>query len=79
MPEKAGEWKTQKLSFNDTKDIFTNAIRHRDPIAAIKSLWRDAQLSPEMAYAGCKFFSDENKKIEYFLRCGQGNGGMCFR
>ena len=70
MPEKAGEWKIQRLSFNDTDDIFT--IRHRDPIAAIKSLWRDVQLSPEMVYAGCKIFSDETQKNRIFSEMWTG-------
>ena len=70
MPEKAGEWKTQNLSFNDTQDIFT--IRHRDPIAAIKSLWRDVQLSSEMVYAGCKIFSDEAQKNRIFSEMWTG-------
>jgi hypothetical protein len=70
MPEKAGEWKTQKLHFNDTEDIFT--IRHRDPIAAIKSLWGDAQLSPEMVFAGSKVYSDETKKNRIFSEMSTG-------
>jgi len=70
MPEKAGEWKVQKLSFNDAEDIFT--IRHRDPIAAIKSLWRDVQLSPEMVYAGCKIFSDETQKNRIYSEMWTG-------
>jgi Plavaka transposase len=70
MPEKAGEWKSQKLSFKDTEDIFT--VRHRDPIAAIKSLWRDVQLSPEMVYAGCKIFSDNTQKNRIYSEMWTG-------
>jgi hypothetical protein len=70
MPEKAGEWKTQKLKFNDTEDEFT--IRYRDPIAAIKSLWGDEQLSPEMVFAGCKIFSNETKKNRIFSEMHTG-------
>ena len=62
--ERAGEWKSQKLSFNDTEDTFT--LRHRDPIAAIESLWKDVHLSQEMVYAGCKIFSDESKTNRIF-------------
>lgn len=70
MPEKGGEWKTQKISFNDTDDIFT--IRYRDPIAAIKSLWMDTQLSPEMVFAGCKIFSDSTRKNRIFSEMWTG-------
>lgn len=70
MPEKAGEWKTQKLKFNDAEDIFT--IRYRNPIAAIRSLWRDGQLSPEMVFAGCKIFSDEKKENRIFSEMHTG-------
>ena len=72
-----GEQKTQKLSFNDTKDIFT--ICQRDLIAAIKSLWRNAQLFPKWSMLAAIFFLMRHKKIGYFLRYGQGNGDMCFR
>jgi hypothetical protein len=70
MPEKAGEWMTRKLSFNDAEDIFT--IRYRDPIAAIKSLWKDVGLSPEMVYAGSKVFSDETQRNQIFSEMWTG-------
>ncbi|KAF8958087.1 hypothetical protein BDZ97DRAFT_1668977 [Flammula alnicola] len=59
MPEKAGEWKTRQLSFKDKPDeVFT--LRHRDPIEAIKSLWRDPELSPQMVFSPRKVFSTRN-------------------
>ena len=70
MDEKAGEWKSQKLSFNDSNDIF--AIWHHGPIAAIKSLWSYVQLSPEMVYAGCNFFSDVTQKDRIFSEMWKG-------
>jgi Plavaka transposase len=71
MPEKAGEWKTRQLSFSDTEDkIFF--IRHRNPISAIKSLWQDVQLSPEMRYAGQKIFSDRTQQNRIFSEMWTG-------
>ena len=64
MPEKAGEWKTRKLKFKDAEEEFT--IRYRDPVEAIKSLWADPELSPEMVFAGSKIFSDETQTNRIF-------------
>jgi len=65
MPERAGIWKTTKLSFNERpNESFT--LRYRDPIEALKSLWKDPQLSPEMVFAGRKIFSDETLKNQIF-------------
>ncbi|CAA7267433.1 unnamed protein product [Cyclocybe aegerita] len=50
LPEKAGKWKTKELAFSDRPDEkFT--VRHRDPIEAIKSLWKNPEISPKMAFA----------------------------
>ena len=35
MPEKAGEWQTKVLRFDDCPDE-TFTVRHRDPVEAIK-------------------------------------------
>ncbi|KAF8155895.1 hypothetical protein B0H34DRAFT_513386 [Crassisporium funariophilum] len=60
MPEKAGVWKTKQLTFDDRpEDIFT--IRYRDPIEAIKSLWRDTDLSPTMKFAPERIYSDATR------------------
>lgn len=65
MPERAGIWKTTKLSFNERpNESFT--LRYRDPIEAVKSLWKDPQLSPEMVFAGRKIFSDKTLKNRIF-------------
>ena len=49
------------LSFNGRpNESFT--LRYRDPIEAVKSLWKDPQISPEMVFAGQKIFSDKTLK-----------------
>lgn len=61
MPERAGEWQTKQLRFEDRPDeVFT--IRHRDPIEAIKTLWRDPDLSPQMSFRPKKIYSNSTKK-----------------
>ncbi|KAF8879110.1 hypothetical protein CPB84DRAFT_1817458 [Gymnopilus junonius] len=37
-------------------------IRFRDPIEAIKSLWKDPELSPTMVFRPAKMYSDKEKK-----------------
>jgi Plavaka transposase len=65
IPERAGVWKTTKLSFNERPDkSFT--LRYRDPVEAVKTLWKDPQLSPEMVFAGQKIFSDKTMKNRIF-------------
>ncbi|KAF8868438.1 hypothetical protein CPB84DRAFT_1819214 [Gymnopilus junonius] len=60
MPEKAGEWKTQNIVFKD-KPEQSFMLRYRDPLEAVKSLWRDPQLSPEMVFASAKSFQITSK------------------
>ncbi|KAF8165815.1 hypothetical protein B0H34DRAFT_794159 [Crassisporium funariophilum] len=65
MPEKAGEWQTKHLSFQDSPDdIFT--MRYRDPIEAIRSLWKDTNLSPRMKFGPTKVFSGPDKETHIF-------------
>ncbi|KAF8900108.1 hypothetical protein CPB84DRAFT_1847370 [Gymnopilus junonius] len=65
MPEKAGTWKTKLLSFKDQPgEKYT--IRFRDPIEAIKSLWKDPELSPTMVFRPAKMYSDKEKKNRIF-------------
>jgi hypothetical protein len=71
MPEKAGEWKTQKLHFKDLPDE-TFTLRYRDPIEAIKSLWKDSQLSPEIVFTSQKIFSDKTRKNRIFTEMWTG-------
>ncbi|KAF9035761.1 hypothetical protein BJ165DRAFT_1305422, partial [Panaeolus papilionaceus] len=52
---KAGPWSTKILSFDDRpKDTFT--IYHHNPMEAIKAIWRDPVLSPQMKFAPVKVF-----------------------
>ncbi|KAH9484401.1 hypothetical protein JR316_0003882 [Psilocybe cubensis] len=56
MPDKAGKWKVRKLAFKDRlEETFT--IRYRNPVEAVKSLWKDPQLSKSMVYQPAKVFS----------------------
>ena len=61
LPEKAGEWRTEELSFKDRPGE-TYTIRYRDPLEAIKSLWKDSELSPAMKFSPDKIYSDESKQ-----------------
>jgi len=65
MPERAGTWKTQKLEFKERPGEVFN-LWYRNPIEAIKSLWSDHQLSPEMVFAGQKVFSDATRENQIF-------------
>lgn len=65
MPERAGEWTTRTLSFDDRpEDTFT--IRYRDPIEAIRSLWGDPGLAKDFVYAPQKIFADDTKQTRIF-------------
>ena len=65
MPEKAGQWKTKHLSFPDWPDnIFT--VRYRDPVEAIRSLWKDDELSPHIKVSPTKVFSGQDRKTRIF-------------
>jgi len=60
MPDRAGTWQTKALTFRDLPgEEFT--IWHRDPMEAIKGLWKDANLSPHMTFAPSKVYVDSTK------------------
>lgn len=60
MPERAGPWKTKKLHFPDRKqETFT--IRYRNPLEAIKTLWKDPELSPQMTFGPTKVYTDTSR------------------
>ena len=65
IPERSGDWHTRHLSFKDQPDE-KYTIRFRDPVEAIQSLWRDADLSPEMVFKPAKVFSDRDRKSRIF-------------
>lgn len=57
LPERAGEWKTRVLAFNDHPDEkFT--IRYRDPIEAIHSLWANPANAEHLVYSPKKVYSN---------------------
>lgn len=65
MPEKAGQWQTKQLSFQDRPgEIFT--IHFRDPVQAIKSLWKDSYLSSQMIFSPAKVYSSHDKETRIF-------------
>ncbi|CAA7267308.1 unnamed protein product [Cyclocybe aegerita] len=71
MPDKAGEWQTKHLRFKDRPDE-TFTIRHRDPVEAIKSLWKDPELSPEMIFQPCKTYTDDTREDRIFSEMWTG-------
>ena len=65
IPERAGVWQTKQLSFSDQpNEKYT--IRYRDPLEAIRSLWKDPELSPDMIFRPAKVYSEEGKKNRIF-------------
>ncbi|PPQ84187.1 hypothetical protein CVT24_001862, partial [Panaeolus cyanescens] len=59
IKNKAGEWKTSRLRFNDNDDE-EFIVRHRDPLEAIKSLWQDPFLSPKMVFKPVRVYTDKS-------------------
>jgi hypothetical protein len=65
MPDRAGEWKAKKLSFdNRPDDLYT--LRFRDPIKAIKSLFENPDNTKHLVYTPKKIYSDETKENRIF-------------
>jgi len=71
MPEKAGEWKTKHLVFRDRPEE-RFIVRHRDPIEAIKSLWKDPEISPQIVVAPQKVFSNKKQDNRIFSEMWTG-------
>lgn len=65
IPERAGQWKTDVLEFSDLPDL-SYVIRYRDPLEAIRSLWRDLGLSPHLIYRPSKIWTDKNRKCRIY-------------
>ena len=65
IPEQAGDWQTRDIFFhNEPEEKYT--IRFRDPVEAVKSLWKDPELSPSMVFCPAKHFKDKTKKNRIF-------------
>ena len=65
IPEKAGIWQSRQISFKDEQDE-KYTIRYRDPLEAIKSLWKDPELSPDMIFRPAKVYSEKGGKNRIF-------------
>jgi hypothetical protein len=71
IPERAGDWQTRTLTFKDRpNDKFT--VHFRDPVEAIRSLWRDPDLSPHMVYAPSKIYADAKKDNRIYTEMWTG-------
>lgn len=72
MEERAADWKTTILSFDDNPSEKLT-IRHRCPLEAIKNLWKDSENAEDLVYAPKKIFSDEtmSKRIYNEMWTGQ--------
>lgn len=71
LPERAGPWKTQTLSFPDRpQDTFT--IRYRDPVEAIKTLWKDPLNSGDMVFSPQKLYRDSSKDTRIYSEMHTG-------
>ncbi|PPQ87264.1 hypothetical protein CVT24_006670, partial [Panaeolus cyanescens] len=71
IPERAGDWETKTLKFSeDDGDSFI--IRHRNPVEAIKSLWSDPILSPNMTFAPIKLYTDKSRRHRIYSEMWTG-------
>jgi hypothetical protein len=71
MPDRAGSWQKKSLSFRDLPgEDFT--VWHRDPIEAIKGLWKDPNLSPHMAFTPSKVYMDSTKSEHIYSEMWTG-------
>ena len=71
MTERAGAWKTEELSFPDIPNqCYT--ICYRDPIEAIRTLWRDPSLSPHLVYSPTKVYGDESETSRIYSEMWTG-------
>ena len=70
IPERAGQWQERELFFQDEpEEKYT--IRFRDPVEAIKGLWKDAELSPSMVFRPGKSYENRTKKNRIFSEMWQ--------
>jgi hypothetical protein len=71
LPDRAGKWQTTHLNFDDDpKAQFT--IRHRDPVEAIKSLWKNPALSEHLVYSPLKVFTNKSKTCRSYSEMWTG-------
>jgi len=73
MPDRAGKWRTTSLSFRDEKNEMESfTIWHRDPVEAIKGLWKDPNHSPQMTFALSKIYTDASKSDRIYSEMWTG-------
>lgn len=65
MPDRAGQWESRQLSFNDRPDD-KYTVRFRNPIEAIKSLWSNPANADHLVYAPKKIYADATKENRIF-------------
>lgn len=71
LPDRSGPWVTQHLSFPECPDdVYT--IRYRDPVEAIKTLWKDPVNSPEMVFSPHKLYRDSKKEARIYSEMWTG-------
>ncbi|KAF8229332.1 hypothetical protein L208DRAFT_1061668, partial [Tricholoma matsutake] len=71
IPERAGTWQTQYLTFKDHPNQ-TFIIRHRNIIQSIASLWGIPEHAKYLVYAPRKIFTNSNKTNHIFSEMWTG-------
>ena len=71
LPDRAGKWETTQLCFDDDPNA-TFTIRHRDPVEAIKSLWKDPALADHFVYAPSKVYTNSSKTCRSYSEMWTG-------
>ena len=71
IPDQAGTWQTQYLTFKDHPNQ-TFIIRHRNIIQSIASLWGDPEHAKHLVYAPRKIFTDSHKTNHIFSEMWTG-------
>jgi hypothetical protein len=71
LPERSGPWKTETMSFRDRpNEHFT--IRYRNPIDAIRSIWKDPVNSPDLVFAPSRVYTDGTKDTRIYSEMWTG-------
>lgn len=71
LPERAGRWVVQELFFDDRPDE-TFTIRYRNPVDAIRTLWKDPVNGPDIVYRPHKLFRDAKEDARIFSEMWTG-------
>ena len=71
IPDRGGQWYKKKLIFDDCPEQ-VHVIRHRNVIAAIRSLWGDPALAEYLVYKPKKIFSDGERRNRVYSEMWTG-------